>query len=359
MEAIEIAGAGPAGLAAAITLAQAGRRVVVHEARSEVGSRFGRDLQGLENWTTEEDVLEHFRALGLNCDFEKLPCREGWLFDAWGKCHALRSDAPVFYLVERGPGRGSLDSALLRQALALGVEVRFESRIQRLEGPGIFATGPRGADAIAVGYHFDTPMEDGFWVICDDALAPLGYAYLLVMGGRGTVKSCMFAGFRDQAVYVERTVEAFRRLAGLTMKNPRRHGGAARFLARPAASFGGHAVAGEQAGFQDPLWGFGIRLAAVSGVLAARSLLGGSEYDAEWRRELGAPLHASHANRPLWGLLGNRGYRWFLRLAAASAEPRRFLRRWYRPSPARRLLAAWANSRYPARRRSFALEGSA
>jgi len=49
---IEIAGAGPAGLTAAITLAQAGRKVVVHEAYKEVGHRFSRDFQGLENWTT-------------------------------------------------------------------------------------------------------------------------------------------------------------------------------------------------------------------------------------------------------------------------------------------------------------------
>jgi flavin-dependent dehydrogenase len=48
-EVIQIAGAGPAGLAAAIMLARAGRDVVVHEARREVGFRFGRDLQGLEN----------------------------------------------------------------------------------------------------------------------------------------------------------------------------------------------------------------------------------------------------------------------------------------------------------------------
>jgi len=55
---IQIAGAGPAGLAAAITLAKNGRQVVVHEARNEVGDRFNGDFQGLENWTTEQNVLE-------------------------------------------------------------------------------------------------------------------------------------------------------------------------------------------------------------------------------------------------------------------------------------------------------------
>jgi hypothetical protein len=70
-------------------------------------------------------------------------------------------------------------------------------------------------------------------------------------------------------------------------------------------------------------------------------------------------LHASRSNRPLWGLLGNRGYRWFLNLATASPDPRRFLRRWYQPSLAKRLLLPWASTRYRARRQGFACEQSA
>lgn len=60
-ETVQIAGAGPAGLAAAITLAREGVSVQVHEARNEVGYRFQRDLQGLENWTTQQDVLQWMR----------------------------------------------------------------------------------------------------------------------------------------------------------------------------------------------------------------------------------------------------------------------------------------------------------
>lgn len=55
---VEIAGAGPAGLAAEITLAYTGRQVVVYETHKEVRHRFGDDFQGLENWTSQKDVLQ-------------------------------------------------------------------------------------------------------------------------------------------------------------------------------------------------------------------------------------------------------------------------------------------------------------
>jgi len=346
---IRIAGAGPAGLASAVTLARAGRSVIVHEAQREVGYRFQNDLQGLENWTAEQEVLEELDGLGLSTAFDTLACREGTGFDAWGRAYPVRSGAPLFYIVERGPGPGSLDSALLAQARGLGVEVRFNDRLGAMPERGVLATGPKAADAIGVGYHFDTAMRDGFWVIFDDGLAPKGYAYLLVMRGKGTVKSCMFSGFKQERLYVERTIAAFRKLAGLEMRNPRPHGGVGNVRLPASAISGAHPVAGEQAGFQDALLGFGMRQAIRSGVLAARSLLEGRDYNAFWRENLAPELRTSIINRALFDLLGNGGYRWLLRWQVGG-DARAFLHGQYRPTWVKQLLWPWARTRYASQR---------
>lgn len=342
-ETIQIAGAGPAGLAAAITLARGGRKVVVHEAANEVGHRFGRDLQGLENWSTHQDVLDWMQEQGLSTAFSHLPCRHGAAFDAWGECYQIGSADTLFYMVERGPGEGSLDWALAKKAREEGVEIRFNSRLKSMEGPGILAMGPRTADAIAVGYHFDTSMENGFWVILDNNLAPKGYSYLLVLEGRGTVKSCMFRDFKNESIYVERTVDAFKRLLNADMRNMKHHGGAGNLYLPNRAVSGIHPVVGEQAGFQDCLWGFGMRYAMHSGILAAQCLLNGKDFEAVWRQHYGALQRRSIVNRMYYSLLGNRGYRWALKLnRGRRIEVEQLLHRLYNPSIIGKLLYPWA-----------------
>src|SRR6185295_19553962 len=88
-ETLEIIGAGPAGLAAAITAAKAGYRAVVYERSAGVGSRFHGDFQGLENWTTERDALEELASLGIEPTFRATPFREQHFFGADGRDHVF------------------------------------------------------------------------------------------------------------------------------------------------------------------------------------------------------------------------------------------------------------------------------
>lgn len=344
---IEIVGAGPSGLACAIVLARAGRSVVVREWHETVGARFHSDFQGLENWSDQRDVLGELRAAGIEAHFLAHPVYEGTAFDAWGESYPMKGEYPLYYLVHRGSQDGSLDRGLLEQALELGVEVRFDDRVREPAEHAVLAIGPRTADAIAAGHVFDTDRPDGNWVAFNNALAPLGYAYLLIHDGRGTLASCMFTGFKRQAEYVERTVAFFSEKVGLRMRNAHPFGGFANFRLPRTAVQGGHPVIGEQAGFQDALAGFGMRYALRSGILAARSLIEGKDYTRAWRTELLPLLRTGTANRFIFNSLGERGWRWALRGLSRSDTAAKLFQL-YRPSLLTRLVFPIASWRYRA-----------
>ena len=304
---IEIVGAGPAGLSCAIALARTGRRVTVREWHADVGHRFHDDFQGLENWTDPQDVMAELAEAGITTGFDHHGVRQGVVFDSQAKPHPVTGERPLFYLLRRGGAAGTLDRALLDQARDAGAEVRFNDRVKNASDNMVLAGGPRRADIIAVGHVFDTAMADGAWLAFGADLAPKGYAYLLVHGGRGTVASCMFTGFRDQAGYLAATVAYFTRHAGLQMENPKGFGGFGNVRLPRTAMQGGNPVIGEHAGFQDAMAGFGLRYALRSGRLAAQSLIQGTDYTKSWHRDLQPGLRAGVVNRFLFNQTGARG----------------------------------------------------
>jgi len=344
---ITIVGAGPSGLACAIVLARAGRRVMVREWRAQVGLRFHDDFQGLENWSRDQDVLEELASAGITADFERHAIVTATIFDPSGRRYQVRGKRPLFYMLRRGPSQGTLDRALLEQALAAGAEVRFNDHVRDFDGPGVLAAGPRQASVIAAGHLFDTDMADGVWLALGHAVAPGGYAYLLVQGGRGTVASCMFTRFPDQAKHVAAAVAFFRDNAGLEMRNSRTFGGYGNVRLPTTAMQGGHPVVGEHAGFQDALAGFGMRYAIRSGVLAAQSILEGGDYTARWQAELGPWLKAGVVNRMVFNLAGEPGMKLAIR-RLAQADAGGLMKRAYSPTPFKKFLSPLARWRYRA-----------
>lgn len=326
MKRVNIIGAGISGLIAAINLAKAGKEVKVYEKNKNVGGRFHGDFQGLENWSNKEDVLEALQRMNVDINFTFSPRYEQEVYDSDSNQTFIHSDKPIYYLVRRGHFDDTLDSGLRRQAEGLGVEIIFGKCIrhpEELNGNAyvVVASGPKRAVAVARGVTFDTTMKDKSVLVLDDSVAPQGYAYLLTWNGRGTISTFMCNGKSNGSSninsYFERTLQRFREIGDSDIQNPRRFGGIGDFSLKQSATCYGSLFTGEAAGFQDYLWGFGMRYAFTSGYLAARSLIEEVDYDKLWKREFQGMLRTSVMNRVAFERMGNNGYKKLIQKASS------------------------------------------
>ena len=351
-ETVEIVGAGPAGLVAALSLRKAGLRVRVYEERDDVGHRFNGDFQGIENWSEKEDVLNQLRDIGVEINFHCVPFHGGVVYGPERERVVMKADRPFYYLVRRGMVDDSLDQGLKAQALDAGVEIHFGKRIDKIGPKTITAIGPKGADAIAKGVTFTTDLPDQSIGIFDDRLSPGAYSYFLVCRGRATLATVLARDYTEVNNCFDKTLKAYRDLLSFEMKNPREFGGYGNFFLWPREEHGGHLYVGESAGFQDFLWGFGMRYAMMSGYLAAQSIIHGKNYDQLWQTTLRPRLRASMINRVVVDRLGNRLYRRFIRRLSATEDARDYLRMVYDWSPWKWLLYPYAVRHFHSRVRN-------
>lgn len=299
---IQIAGAGPAGLVAAIILASRGHAVRVFERESVVGSRFNDDYQGIENWTTPGDALDELSAFGIAPTWWQRPFFKCELYDDALRRASVRAPRPLFYCIRRGSEHpDSLDNALRRQAVHAGVDIQLGRKADP-RSVHIFAGGPAGRPmALARGATFAVDLPDLACTLLSDRLAPKGYVYFLVADGQATLATILVEDFRQANARLDLAVESIERLYGVQVPPQlRRWTGCAGFSIPNSGTRGRTMVVGEAAGFQDALFGFGIRSAMVSGALAALSMVGGCDYELAWRARLLPYMKASQVNRAVF-----------------------------------------------------------
>jgi len=348
---VHIVGAGPASLIAAINLARARHEVIVHEQKSDVGLRFQGDFQGLENWSTEEDVLDFLHSIGVSSEFRCEPYSMGSFYGPKGNPVTIKSSRPLFYLVERGKSRWSIDQDLKRQALEAGVKIQWNDKLKRVPpGKVIVGTGPKAADGMAKGIVFQTSYHDACLGFLDDRIAPKGYAYLLVNRGKATFATCLFEDFKNGGIYFERALSTMRRVTNIVIERPKRFSGFGNFsLQQPVIKGGNILYVGENAGFQDALWGFGIRYAMLSGYLAAQSIMTGKSYDHLCHEKLRPMMETSLANRWLFAHLGDLGYEKILKRLSKVDDVIPALRKHYKSSWFKRTIFPLAKRSYHSR----------
>lgn len=315
---------------------------MVSEARSTVGSRFIGDLQILESYSEEGDVRELLDEIGIEGDFLGPALTEAELFDAKLRRTRVSSVRPFAYFLRRGPEEGTLDTSLLRQALAAGVEVRFGER-REPEQVDVAATGPRAPDGLAREMTFRTDSPDRVQVLFDSLRAPGGYGYLFVLSGYATLGCAIVRDMKRIDRFFEMCAKRFREIGDYSVSAERIGYSYMNYAIPESARSGSTLFAGEAGGFQDYLFGLGIRYAMTTGLLAARSLLEGKSYDALWEERVGARRRSSLGARLLYEGLGDAGLAAFAR-RGGGRDFRGFLRGWTKPSFAREALALAARA---------------
>jgi len=340
---IKILGGGLSGLTAAINLARAGFVVQVFEKEDRVGKRFSGDLQGLENWSAKEDVLEELEEMGIKTDFFKVPFSEITLENGSGFAKDMHFKRPVFYLVLRGDEKGSLDNTLLDQALASGVKVFFNQSIQAADAD-IIATGPASQKAvmIAKGIVFKTDSPDIAVGLFNDKAAYKGYSYLLVANGHGCLTTVLAGNFKSIKENFNYSKEKLLSTHPINIFHERDFGGYGHFSLDPLWQKGKNLYVGESTGLQDYFAGFGMRTAIKSGYLAARSIIIGTDYKSVANANFSNYLKATAVNRYVWEKINVKNYEFLLGKFTKYIDPGEFLLRNYNFTFNQRLIFPFA-----------------
>ena len=330
MQPIRIAGAGPSGLAAAIALAKGGRAVEVHEAKADVGMRFIGDLQIIESASEHEPIPTFLDRIGIHRNFYFRPADWATFYDHRRIARVIRSGEPYGWFIRRGAEEGTLDRGLLAQARDAGAKVLFNSRLAIDDGD-IVATGPATPDGLAREMTWHTDEPERIDVFFDHKLSPGGYSYLFILDGLATFGCAIVADFKRIDEYFNSSLAEAQRLHRFTIPAETRTGYSYMNFHLKQGATNGHArFVGEAAGFQDYLFGLGIRYALTSGNLAARSILENRSFDDLWRSELGEKQETSLVNRFLYETGGNFGLAMFVRQAASARDFRGYLSKWHR-----------------------------
>ena len=310
-----VAGAGPAGLAASITLARAGAGVVLYERGSDVGRQYDGNLQMLTNYPDRKDALDELRELAPDTGVRSRAQHCADLYTPSNTLRQARSEKPFGYMIMRGPGGDMLDGALRDAALRAGVEIKTNTRIDPADAH-IVATGGGHVSGIAREWFGEVDIEDCFAVHFDNRYTPGGYGYLLVSGGRAVLGAAVTRKFNRIGRAFDLTVSWFKeRYALPEITKHTNSGRASLFLAKSGRDESGRLFAGEAGGFSDFFLGFGIRSALQSGRLAAESLLADADYDTKWKKFFDRRIEMGLLNRFAYEMLGNSSYRLLLRLA--------------------------------------------
>ncbi len=271
------------------------------------------------------------RSIGINIDFWNKPLSNIDIYGPNNFKREFNTNKPYVYLVERGVGEKAFDQSLKNQAINNGVEINFNSDAEKGDYD-IIATGPvfdGVTDVMAMGYTFETNlMNDCCVMIFNDNLAYNGYSYFFIADGHATVATCVFGNYEKMPDYLDKTVEFLSHKYNFNIKNKKRFSGFGNFYLLNSNK----RCVGEAGGFQDFLFGFGMRYCMITGNLAARSIIDNTDYQSLWKNELSGLLKTSIVNRFWFKVLEKHSYSHFIKIWKKMDNPLDILSKIYQPS---------------------------
>ena len=185
----------------------------------------------------------------------------------------------------------------------------------------------RRAAAFIQGATIRIDQPDQVHLLLGKAFAPNGYAYLIINDGCGTIataykKDCVSAD------PLRASIDYFRD-NGLDFAIEKRFASRGSFCLPRFWQWSRTMMIGEAGGYQDYLFGFGMRMAMYSGLAAAHKLCREFSLARSIYRELNLKRKISFANRVLYEQLSPASVRYWVERFHASKAPLNILRRSY------------------------------
>ena len=224
----------------------------------------------------------------------------------------ISSSKPFFYMIRRGSNKNDLDLELYNQCLKVGVKFEFGKTAPK--DLHINATGSKKAAAYIRGVNFKSDLKDQVHLLLGNKFAYKGYAYLIIINGQGTLATAFKKSKKNNQL--EECIKYFKSI-NINISNSKYFASRGSF-SLPFKSFNSSYAIGESGGYQDYLFGFGIRMSMASGMAAALSLVGKNKDAKNIYRMLNKKRRISFVNRIMFeSLSGDQMVRAALRISSS------------------------------------------
>ncbi len=289
---VKIAGAGIAGLCAAITLKQLRKNIniSIRDNACSIREKIPRGVNALRNYSEKTDIQKQYRDLGFKLNSFHPIMRQKYLLSGSKYFEVESKNRPIFYSTTRGT-ESSIDNMLLKQANELDIKIQWNSTY-RSEKIDIFATGAKYTHCIGYGQHFiDIEETNTIIILQNSKYCP--YGYMCIIPYSENEASIILGNFnpsnpsklkQDYQRALQKIPQFQEYIRGATIKHELF--GKGNFGLPSSMVNGSTLLVGERAGLLEAFRGFGIHNAILSGYAAGYSLANGSNYDNLWRELL-------------------------------------------------------------------------